>query len=68
MTTSRSSSVLPRDGAARFRADRRQRGGARRWQARPPAYAVIDLRLEDGNGLDVVEACARSGPIAASWC
>ncbi len=23
---------------------------------RPPAYAVIDLRLEDGNGLDVVEA------------
>ncbi len=24
--------------------------------ARPPAYAVIDLRLEDGNGLDVVEA------------
>jgi two-component system response regulator RegA len=25
-------------------------------QARPPAYAVVDLRLEDGNGLDVVEA------------
>jgi len=24
-------------------------------EARPPAYAVIDLRLEDGNGLDVVE-------------
>ena len=23
--------------------------------ARPPAYAVIDLRLEDGNGLDIVE-------------
>ncbi|HAE01728.1 MAG TPA: two-component system response regulator [Rhodospirillaceae bacterium] len=23
---------------------------------RPPAYAVIDMRLEDGNGLDVVEA------------
>jgi len=23
--------------------------------ARPPAYAVIDLRLADGNGLDVVE-------------
>jgi len=22
--------------------------------ARPPAYAVVDLRLEDGNGLDVV--------------
>lgn len=25
-------------------------------RARPPAYAVCDLRLEDGNGLDVVEA------------
>jgi len=25
----------------------------------PPAYAVIDLRLEDGNGLDVVEALRR---------
>ena len=24
-------------------------------QTRPPAYAVVDLRLEDGNGLDVVE-------------
>ncbi len=23
---------------------------------RPPAYAVVDLRLEDGNGLDVVSA------------
>ncbi|MDG1170817.1 MAG: response regulator, partial [Sulfitobacter sp.] len=23
--------------------------------ARPPAYAVVDLRLQDGNGLDVVE-------------
>jgi two-component system response regulator RegA len=22
---------------------------------RPPAYAVVDLRLEDGNGLDIVE-------------
>jgi two-component system, response regulator RegA len=27
-------------------------------RARPPAYAVIDLRLEDGNGFDVVE-CLR---------
>ena len=23
--------------------------------ARPPAFAVVDLRLQDGNGLDVVE-------------
>ncbi|MFV0335732.1 MAG: ActR/PrrA/RegA family redox response regulator transcription factor [Tropicimonas sp.] len=26
----------------------------------PPAYAVIDLRLEDGSGLDVVEALRES--------
>lgn len=29
---------------------------------RPPAYAVIDLRLEDGNGLDVVEALRDKRP------
>ena len=28
----------------------------------PPAYAVIDLRLEDGNGLDVVEALRELRP------
>ncbi|WP_114965781.1 ActR/PrrA/RegA family redox response regulator transcription factor [Alkalilacustris brevis] len=31
-------------------------------QARPPAYAVIDLRLGDGNGLDVVETLRESRP------
>lgn len=30
--------------------------------ARPPAYAVVDLRLEDGNGLDVVEAIREKRP------
>jgi two-component system, response regulator RegA len=30
--------------------------------ARPPAYAVIDLRLEDGNGLDVVESLREARP------
>ncbi len=30
--------------------------------ARPPAYAVIDLRLEDGNGLDVVELLREARP------
>jgi len=30
--------------------------------ARPPAYAVIDLRLEDGNGLDVVEIIRERRP------
>ncbi len=30
--------------------------------ARPPAYAVVDLRLEDGNGLDVVETIRDKRP------
>lgn len=30
--------------------------------ARPPAFAVIDLRLEDGNGLDVVELLRERRP------
>lgn len=33
-------------------------------QQRPPAYAVVDLRLEDGNGLDVVEALRERRPDA----
>lgn len=28
----------------------------------PPAYAVVDLRLEDGNGLEVVEALRSQRP------
>ncbi|MFL2801305.1 MAG: ActR/PrrA/RegA family redox response regulator transcription factor [Paracoccaceae bacterium] len=28
----------------------------------PPAYAIIDLRLEDGNGLDIVEALRSKRP------
>ena len=31
---------------------------------RPPAYAVIDLRLGDGSGLDVVEVIHRQRPDA----
>jgi two-component system response regulator RegA len=31
-------------------------------ESRPPAYAVVDLRLEDGNGLDVVEALRDRRP------
>ena len=30
--------------------------------ARPPAYAVVDLRLEDGSGLDVVETLRERRP------
>ncbi|XDA98246.1 ActR/PrrA/RegA family redox response regulator transcription factor [Sulfitobacter sp. LCG007] len=32
--------------------------------ARPPAFAVVDLRLEDGNGLDVVEVLRDRRPDA----
>ncbi|ABV95163.1 photosynthetic apparatus regulatory protein RegA [Dinoroseobacter shibae DFL 12 = DSM 16493] len=32
--------------------------------ARPPAYAVVDLRLDDGNGLDVVEVLRERRPDA----
>lgn len=31
-------------------------------QSRPPAFAVVDLRLEDGNGLDVVETLREHRP------
>ena len=37
-------------------------GGKAIATARPPAYAVIDLRLEDGNGLDVVETLRERRP------
>jgi two-component system response regulator RegA len=30
--------------------------------SRPPAFAVVDLRLEDGNGLDMVEALRDKRP------
>src|SRR5690606_7373856 len=30
--------------------------------ARPPAFAVVDLRLGDGNGLDVVEVLRERRP------
>ena len=32
--------------------------------AAPPAFAVVDLRLEDGNGLDVVDALHKRRPDA----
>ena len=31
-------------------------------EARPPAYAVVDLRLEDGNGLEVIEILRARRP------
>jgi two-component system response regulator RegA len=37
-------------------------GGRAIATARPPAYAVIDLRLGDGNGLDVVEVLREKRP------
>ncbi len=37
-------------------------GGTAIAKSRPPAYAVVDLRLEDGNGLDVVEVLRERRP------
>ena len=31
---------------------------------RPPAFAVVDLRLQDGNGLDIVEVLREKRPDA----
>ncbi|MFN6925980.1 MAG: ActR/PrrA/RegA family redox response regulator transcription factor [Tabrizicola sp.] len=36
--------------------------GRAKAQANPPAYAVVDLRLEDGNGLDVIETLREKRP------
>ncbi|MBT6405218.1 MAG: response regulator, partial [Rhodospirillaceae bacterium] len=38
--------------------------GIRAVEARPPKYAVIDLRLDDGSGLEVVETLRRVRPDA----
>jgi two-component system, response regulator RegA len=39
-------------------------GGLSAVDASAPAYAVVDLRLEDGNGLDVVDALHKKRPDA----
>ena len=39
-------------------------GGLSAVDAAAPAYAVVDLRLEDGNGLDVVDALHKKRPDA----
>jgi two-component system response regulator RegA len=36
--------------------------GRAKARAHPPAYAVVDLRLEDGNGLDVIETLRERRP------
>ena len=36
--------------------------GRAKAQANPPASAVVDLRLEDGNGLDVIETLREKRP------
>ena len=40
-------------------------GGKAIATGRPPAYAVVDLRLGDGNGLDVVETLRERRPADA---
>ena len=36
--------------------------GIRKVEASPPAYAVVDMRLEDGNGLEVIELIRKRRP------
>jgi two-component system, response regulator RegA len=36
--------------------------GMRKVEAAPPAYAVVDMRLEDGNGLEVIELIRKRRP------
>src|SRR3990170_7346044 len=36
--------------------------GLKKAEVAPPAYAVVDLRLDDGNGLDVIELVRRRRP------
>ena len=36
--------------------------GIRKVEASPPAYAVVDMRLEDGNGLEVIDLIRRRRP------
>lgn len=36
--------------------------GIRKVDQRPPAYAVVDMRLDDGNGLDVIEMIRKRRP------
>src|SRR3974377_1909189 len=38
--------------------------GLNKLQASSPAFAVVDMRLEDGNGLDVISALKRLRPDA----
>ena len=34
----------------------------------PPSFAVVDMRLGDGNGLDVISALKDARPRRAAWC
>jgi two-component system response regulator RegA len=36
--------------------------GIRKVESAPPAFAVVDMRLEDGNGLDVIESLRKRRP------
>ena len=38
--------------------------GLRKAESNPPAFAVVDMRLEDGNGLQIIEAIRRRKPDA----
>jgi ActR/RegA family two-component response regulator len=54
----------PRHGGARLRRRHRRhrRRGPEEGRGAPPAYAVVDMRLDDGNGLDVIETIRKRRP------
>ena len=53
-----------RPAALRSRPPKRSRTGCLQVEKAPPFYAVVDMRLGDGNGLDVISALKRRRPEA----
>ena len=56
--------VMEKKGFAEVRTAETVAAALEEVQTNPPDYAVVDMRLEDGNGLDVIEALARTRPEA----
>ncbi len=56
--------VMEKKGFAEVRTAETVAAALEEVQTNPPDYAVVDMRLEDGNGLDVIEALARARPEA----
>ena len=56
-------------GFSRFEIAESVAEGLAKAKANTPKYAVVDMRLQDGNGLDVIEAISRTNATTpASSC